>query len=71
MEIRRKSTLASNLAHQTIEGLKARLADFYLLDSINGKIEIAVMDTFLILTPSPHHNQHLIFTPTSAQPILL
>lgn len=32
----------SNIGIQSIEGLKARLSDYYLLDSIGGKIEIAV-----------------------------
>lgn len=32
----------TNIGIQSIEGLKARLSDYYILDSLNGKIEIAV-----------------------------
>lgn len=32
----------TNIGIQSIEGLKARLSDYYLLDSIDGKIELAV-----------------------------
>lgn len=32
----------TNIGIQSIEGLKARLSDYYLLDSIGGKIELAV-----------------------------
>ena len=34
----------TGIGEQTIEGLKARLADFFLIDGLKGKIEIAVMD---------------------------
>ena len=34
----------TNIGIWTIEGLKARLADFYLLDNLRSKIEIAVMN---------------------------
>lgn len=33
----------SNFGEKTLEALKARLADFYLLDSLNGRIEAAIL----------------------------
>ena len=34
----------TNFGVQTLEGLKARLADFYLTDMLNGKIEVCVRE---------------------------
>lgn len=44
----------TNIGIQSIEGLKARLSDYYLLDSIAGKIELAVIY---------NANQSVYFTP--------
>lgn len=35
----------ANFGVQSIEGLKARLADFYLLDAIGSSIEVAIIDS--------------------------
>ena len=40
--IKLKNVDLTNIGIQSIEGLKARLSDYYVLDSISGKIELAV-----------------------------
>ena len=35
----------ANFGEQSIEGMKARLADFYLLDAIGSSIEVAIIDS--------------------------
>ena len=44
----------TNIGIQSIEGLKARLSDYYLLDSIDGKIELAV---------KYHADERIVFSP--------
>lgn len=44
----------TNIGIQSIEGLKARLSDYYLLDSIGGKIELAV---------KYHADERIVFSP--------
>ena len=39
--IKLKNVDLTNIGIQSIEGLKARLSDYYVLDSISGKIELA------------------------------
>ena len=40
--IKLKNVDLTNIGIQSMEGLKARLSDYYVLDSISGKIELAV-----------------------------
>lgn len=41
--IRLTNVNLTNFGVKSIEGFKARLADFYLLDELNGKIEVAII----------------------------
>ena len=43
--IRLTNVNLTNFGEKSIEGLKARLSDFYLIDELNGKIEVCIINS--------------------------